>query len=59
MNEIDTYKYIGILQSRQLQHTKNKKQVTPVMTNWLQEVLKIRVNKKNLWRHLIHTLFHH
>ena len=24
MNEIDTYKYIGILQSRQFQHTKNK-----------------------------------
>lgn len=33
MNETDTYKYIGILQSRQLQHTKNKKQITPAMTS--------------------------
>ena len=33
MNEADTYKYIGILQSRQFQHTKIKKQVTPSMTS--------------------------
>jgi hypothetical protein len=33
MNETVTYKYIGILQSRQFQHTKNKKQVTPAMTS--------------------------
>jgi hypothetical protein len=33
INETNTYKYIGILQSRQFQHTKNKKQVTPAMSS--------------------------
>jgi hypothetical protein len=33
MNETGTYKYTGIPQSRQFQHTKNKKQVTPAITD--------------------------
>lgn len=63
VNETDTrtYKYIGKLQSRQFQHTKYNKQVTPATTSRLQEVRKTRVNskKKNLGRQLIHTLFPH
>lgn len=38
MKETDTYKYLGILQSRQIQHI--KKQLTTALTSGLQKILK-------------------
>jgi hypothetical protein len=48
MKEIDTYKYLGILHSRQIQYIKIKKQLTTPMTSRLRKILKTYINSKNL-----------
>ena len=53
--ETDTYKHLGILQSRQIQHTKIKKQLTTALTTRLQKILKTQLNSKNI-RHSITNL---
>ena len=50
MNEIDTYNYLGILQCRQSQDSKIKKQLTTVLTITLQKILKTQLNSKNLMK---------
>jgi len=50
MNETDTYNYLGILQCRQTQDHKIKKQLTTVLTITLQKILKTHLNSKNLMK---------
>ena len=46
MHRIDTYKYLGVLQPRQIQHI--KKQPTTAQTSRLQTILKTHLKSKNL-----------
>jgi hypothetical protein len=48
MHGIDTYKYFGVLQPRQIQHIIIKKQLTTAQTSRLQTILKTHLKSKNL-----------
>jgi len=50
MTEIDTYNYLGVLQCRQTQDSKIKKQLTTALTITLQKILKTHLNSKNLMK---------
>jgi hypothetical protein len=60
MNETDTYKYLGILKCKQIQHTKIKKQLTTALTTTLQKILETHLNSKNsrkaMNKHIISSL---
>jgi hypothetical protein len=44
VKKVSTYKYLGVLQSRQIQCTKIKMQLTTALTSRLQKILKTRLN---------------
>lgn len=48
MHGIDTYKYLGVPQPRQIQHIIIKKQLTTAQTSRLQTILKTHLKSKNL-----------
>lgn len=48
MDRGDTYKYLGMLQSKRTEHTIIKKQLTNEFTNRIKSILKTRLNIRNI-----------
>lgn len=48
VNQTDTNKHLGILQSRQTEHTNINKELTTALISRMKEILKAHLNNENL-----------
>jgi len=48
MDRMETYKYHGFLQSKRIEHTEIKKELTLDFTQWLKNICQTRLLGKNM-----------